>query len=345
MRYIRKTGLLLAVVLLILMALPSYILAQSATVAVNPGGTINVTQGGTGSVSVAINGTGFPSDDGIGTFDVTISWDKNVINVDAVSSSWLFPPPLFDLSSPISIGGHSTTPLAGISVASLSFTAVGNPGESTAISVSINVLGDNNLEPIPYTTSDTIVQIIQEGAVTHTLTMQVSGNGSTTPAVGDHSLLEGTEVGIRATPDAGWQFDSWTGDAANTNSVSTTATMDSDKTATANFTQLPTHILTMAVNGNGSTISAVGDHSYAEGTVIPISATPDSGWQFDSWTGDVVNPNSATTAIILNADKTVTANFSQVGVTTPWAIPLGIAILLVGLAFAIYLLSRAKSHK
>jgi hypothetical protein len=345
MKFIRKTGLLLTIILLILMALHSYILAQSATITVNPGGTINVTQGGTGSVSVAINGTGFPSGDGISAFDVTISWDKSVINVDAVSSSWIFPPPLFDLSSPIGIGGHSTTPLAGVSVASLSFTAVGNPGDSTAISVSVNVLSDNNSDPIPYTTSDTIVQIIQEGAVTHTLTMQVSGNGSSSPAVGDHSFVEGTVVNISATPDAGWRFVNWTGDVADPSSVSTTVTVDSDKTVTANFIQLPTHILTMAVNGNGSSSPAVGDHSYVEGTVVNVSATPDAGWRFVSWTGDVADPNSATTAIILNYDKTVTANFSQVGVTTPWAIPLGIGILLVVLAFAIFLLSRAKSRK
>jgi hypothetical protein len=345
MRFIRKTGLLLTVISLILMALPSYILAQSATVAVNPGGTINVTQGGTGSVSVAINGTGFPSGDGIGTFSVTISWDQNVITVESVSSSWIFPPPLLDTTSPISIGGHSVTPLSSVSVASLSFTAVGSPGDSTTISVSVNVLGDNNLEPILYTISDTVVQIIQEGAVTHTLTMAVSGNGSTTPAVGDHSLLEDTEVGITATPDSGWQFVNWTGDVADPNSASTIVIIDSDRTATANFTQLLIRSLTTAVNGKGSTTPAVGDHSYAEGTEVGITATPDSGWQFVSWTGDVVDPNSPSTAAAMDSDKTVTANFIQVEVTTSWVIPLGIGILLVGLAIAVFLLSRAKSRK
>ncbi len=345
MRFIRKTGLLLTVVLLILMALPSYILAQSATVAVNTGGTITIAQGGTGNVSVAINGTGFPSGDGVATFDVTISWDQNVITVDSVTSSWLFPPPLLDTTSPISIGGHSVTPLADVSVASLSFTTVGSPGDSTAISVTINELIDNNLDHIPYTISDTVVQIIQEGAVTHTLTMAVSGNGSTTPAPGDHSLLEGTVVPISVTPDSGWQFDSWTGDVADPNSPSTTATMDSDKTVTANFTQLPIRTLTTAVNGNGTTTPAVGDHSYAESTEVGITATPDSGWQFVNWTGDIADPNSPSTAITMDSDKTVTANFSQEGDTTPCVIPLGIGILLVGLAFAIFLLSRAKSHK
>jgi uncharacterized repeat protein (TIGR02543 family) len=71
--------------------------------------------------------------------------------------------------------------------------------------------------------------------------------------------------------------------------------------------------LTMAVNGNGSTSPLVGTHIYAKGTVIPITAMPDSGWQFDGWIGDdVVNPNSAATAITMDTGKTVTANFNQI---------------------------------
>jgi uncharacterized repeat protein (TIGR02543 family) len=150
----------------------------------------------------------------------------------------------------------------------------------------------------------------------HTLTMAVTGNGSTDPAVGDHSYAEGTVVNITATPDAGWQFDSWTGDVADPGSASTTVTMDADKTVTANFIQEGgvTYTLTITTNGNGSTTGA---GTYAEGTVVNITATPDAGWQFDSWTGDVADPNSASTAVIMNADKTVTANFIQEGDSTP----------------------------
>ena len=55
----------------------------------------------------------------------------------------------------------------------------------------------------------------------------------------------------------------------------------------------------------------MGDHTYAEGTVIPITATPASGWRFDNWTGDVANPNSASTTVTMDSDKTITAYFSD----------------------------------
>ena len=149
-----------------------------------------------------------------------------------------------------------------------------------------------------------------------TLTMAVTGNGSTDPTVGEHEYSEGEVVTITATPDVGWQFDDWTGDVANTNSATTTVTMDTDETVTANFSPAPDVTLTMAVNGNGSTSPAVGDHTYPIGTVVNIAAIADSGWQFDSWSGDVADPNSAITTVTMNSNKTVTANFSEIPIYT-----------------------------
>ena len=56
-----------------------------------------------------------------------------------------------------------------------------------------------------------------------------------------------------------------------------------------------------------------GTSTYNEGTVVPISATPVSGYQFVKWTGDVddiANFEDATTAITMNADYSITAEFA-----------------------------------
>ncbi|MFC1846927.1 fibronectin type III domain-containing protein [Chloroflexota bacterium] len=89
--------------------------------------------------------------------------------------------------------------------------------------------------------------------------------------------------------------------------------MDVDKTITANFIEeeAVVYTLTIAVNGSGSTTPAAGGHQYEEGAIVTISATPDEGWQFDSWSGDVANPNSTSTSVTIDGDKTVTANFSD----------------------------------
>ncbi|MDY6990935.1 MAG: hypothetical protein SWQ30_23075, partial [Thermodesulfobacteriota bacterium] len=157
---------------------------------------------------------------------------------------------------------------------------------------------------------------------TYTLTMAVAGNGSTAPAVGTHTYDAGTVVDISTIADACWQFDTWTGDVADPNASSTTVTMDGDKTVTANFAEIPqvTHVLTMAVTGNGSTTPSVGVHTYDADTIVDISAIADSCWQFVNWTGDVADPNASSTTVTMDSDKTVTANFSQISYTLTMAV-------------------------
>jgi len=85
-------------------------------------------------------------------------------------------------------------------------------------------------------------------------------------------------------------------------------------TKTLNLTvgeaQPKTYVLTMAVNGSGQTDPPVGTHSYPEGSAVTIRAIADEGWQFYGWTGDVADPNSVVTSVIMDGDKTVTANFA-----------------------------------
>jgi hypothetical protein len=158
--------------------------------------------------------------------------------------------------------------------------------------------------------SDKIITAIFSN-ITHPLIIQVRGHGSTDPATGAYTYNEGTEVTITATPDSGWRFDGWSGEVAYPDSLATPVVIDTDKTVTANFSQIM-HSLTIEANGNGLVSPETGAHSYAEGTEVTITAIPDSGWQFDGWSGEVADPELATTTIVINTDKTVTANFSQI---------------------------------
>ncbi|MBN1369444.1 MAG: InlB B-repeat-containing protein [Dehalococcoidaceae bacterium] len=144
----------------------------------------------------------------------------------------------------------------------------------------------------------------------HTLTMAVIGQGSTNPSVGNHSYNEGQNVNISANPSNGWRFDRWEGDVANPNSRTTSVTIDGDKTVTAVFEEIPTYTLTMAVNGEGSVSPVPGSHAYEENDMVNISATPAEGWRFVNWSGDVADRNLDSTTVIMNDDKTVTANFA-----------------------------------
>jgi hypothetical protein len=75
-----------------------------------------------------------------------------------------------------------------------------------------------------------------------------------------------------------------------------------------------TYNLTMAVTptGSGMTSPSVGVHSYAENVEVTIIATANSGYEFDHWDGDVDDPNSVSTTVTMDGNKTVTAHFTEV---------------------------------
>jgi uncharacterized repeat protein (TIGR02543 family) len=163
--------------------------------------------------------------------------------------------------------------------------------------------------------------------ITHTLTIVLKGAGSVSPSIGDHICSEGSIVSITATPGINTRFDGWTGKVADASSTSTTVTMDSDKVVTASFSDISeiTHTLTLEVKGAGSVTPSVGSHSYTEGTAINITATPDTGYRFDGWTGEVGDASSASTMVTIDSDKTVVANFSKAKLT-----PLLLGIIIAG---------------
>ena len=47
------------------------------------------------------------------------------------------------------------------------------------------------------------------------------------------------------------------------------------------------------------------------GTVVLVTATPNPGYYFVNWTGNVGDPNGASTGVVMNQSETVTANFAS----------------------------------
>jgi uncharacterized repeat protein (TIGR02543 family) len=267
-----------------------------------------------------------------------VNWTGDVATVADVN----------DATTTVTMNGNYTITANFIQVFTLTIAKVGNGTTNPAVGDHIYAVGTVvNITATPDTgwkfdnwsgdasgTSATVsVTMSANKAVTanfsalasYTLTIAVAGTGTTNPAAGPHTYYEGTVVNITAIPATGWQFDNWSGDASGTNAT-ISVTMTANKTVTANFSAVPTYDLTMAVDdaAHGSTTPAVGTHTYNEGTVVTITATPATGWQFDSWTGDVADPDSATTTVTVDADKTVTANFVEVvapsypGVGSQW---------------------------
>jgi uncharacterized repeat protein (TIGR02543 family) len=74
--------------------------------------------------------------------------------------------------------------------------------------------------------------------------------------------------------------------------------------------------LTISSTAGGSvTTPDEGTFTYDAGTVVGLEATPDAGYQFVNWTGDVgtvANVNAATTTITMNGNYAITANFEEI---------------------------------
>ena len=93
-------------------------------------------------------------------------------------------------------------------------------------------------------------------------------------------------------------------------------------TPTPVYTPTPspvTYTLTMAADpvDGGTTSPAVGAHpdDYTAGAVENITAAPNSGYHFNHWSSNVADPDSASTTVTMDGDKTVTANFSAIDYT------------------------------
>ena len=128
------------------------------------------------------------------------------------------------------------------------------------------------------------------------------------------------------TPGTQFVFNNWSDGGAISHGVTAPSTAT---TYTASFdTQ---YQLTTAANpGAGGTVSPTSGNYYNAGTVVPLSASANSGYNFSNWSGNVADPNSANTTIALTAPQTATANFTVINDFSISAAPSSLTIIQGG---------------
>ncbi len=126
-----------------------------------------------------------------------------------------------------------------------------------------------------------------------------------------------------STPDNSCKFDGWTGDiqtVANANDLKTKIRLGpipfkTKYAVTASFSKI-IHTLTIK-SAPGGTITAPGQNkaiTYDEGDVVTLIVTPDTGYDFDGWSGDIstistILPNID--KITMNGDYVITPEFKK----------------------------------
>jgi hypothetical protein len=76
------------------------------------------------------------------------------------------------------------------------------------------------------------------------------------------------------------------------------------------------YALSIQVTGHGTVAMNPTGGSYAPGTAVMLTATPDSGWQLSGWSGDLAGSANPAT-ITINANKSVTATFTETSNNDP----------------------------
>ena len=200
------------------------------------------------------------------------------------------------------VANISATPAQGYRFVNWTGGTVDDPGlSSTGTQI---VLGDiaitANFKPIPK----------------HTLTLQANQPG-TGILYGSGEYFEGSSITIIALPSTSYKFGGWTGSdtIANPSFENTQLTLDEDTTVTATFLYDGPSEFDLTLQSSpeeGGTTEGAGTHEHGE--TVTIKATPAPGYEFDSWTGgNPVSPSSAETEFLIQADATLTANFTYVG--------------------------------
>jgi len=138
----------------------------------------------------------------------------------------------------------------------------------------------------------------------------VVGTGITCPGDCSETLAHGTQVTLTATPTGSSTFEDWSAPCSGL--ATCVVTMDQARTVTA-FFRLARHELTVTKTGEGTitgpSISCGTDCTevYDAGTVVNLSQSPATGWQFSAWGGAC--SGSGACSVTMDASKLVTATF------------------------------------
>ena len=173
------------------------------------------------------------------------------------------------------------------------------------------------------TTSDNTVFTVSAGDATITAnysledySLTINGSNSQLPSGSVFNCND--TVSVTATPDAGYEFTSWTlsgpGSLSSTTSATTTFTGGAGNSIlTANVSLID---YTLSASGSNSSISP-SNTIFNLGSSVNITATPDAGYEFTSWTlsgpGSLSSTTSATTTFTGGVGNSIlTANVSLI---------------------------------
>lgn len=206
------------------------------------------------------------------------------------------------------------TPVPVVAVADLGWRVDHWEGALTDVAI-----GDKDIlrGVVNVTSSITLTAVFVEDGYDYTLSAVSEGNGTVSVSPdGFHRVSDDlrrykadTPITVSAGAGSGSAFERWTGDLSG-DTPQATLVMSKNRSVRAVFSSGVIRTLTITVQGGGSVSPPAGQYTYVDGKQVSLIATPDTGWLFEQWTGDV-ETDSNITSVTMNGDKNVTAVFME----------------------------------
>jgi hypothetical protein len=150
------------------------------------------------------------------------------------------------------------------------------------------------------------------GVVSHALNVTVSGPGTVRRLPDQGAYEAGSEVELVAEPTGDAVFAGWSG-ALTSTQRRVRLTITGPTAVTATF--LPVYPVVTETRGEGQVLLSPPEGTYAEGTVLALTARPADGWGFVQWSGDLTTTGQEA-SLTVDAPKRVIAEFARLGTLT-----------------------------
>jgi hypothetical protein len=150
---------------------------------------------------------------------------------------------------------------------------------------------------------------VRRPAALLSLSLGSSPGGSVSLAPPGGVYEPGTAVTLTVTPDPGRVFSGWGGDLSDSENP-TTLVMDDHKSVTALFEEGGVPTVSITPSAGGSIALDPPQGAYPAGTIVGVTATPDAGFLFRGWTGDLGGSENPT-LLLVDAHKTIGAVFDR----------------------------------
>jgi hypothetical protein len=154
--------------------------------------------------------------------------------------------------------------------------------------------------------------ILDDDSAGYTVTVQPTTGGSITLSPSGGVYAGGTLVTVTAVAASGYRFGSWGGALSGTSNP-TTLLVNGNKTISATF--IRRYAVSVSTTGGGSVSLSPSGGVYDVGTLVTLTAVPVSGGSFLGW-GGALSGTSNPTTLLVDGNKSVTANFTAVHTLT-----------------------------